>query len=329
MQRKEPRASHNDILPDQHFIEEAGRLISPYVHETPVLQCQALNSISGADLFFKCENFQKVGAFKYRGATHALLRLDADSKRRGVATHSSGNHAQALALAAAVHGTKAYIVMPENSPRVKVDAVRAYGGQITFCAPKLQARESTLKKLIEETGAEEIHPYNNYHIIAGQATAAAELFRVLQDLQFVVAPVGGGGLLSGTILSAKYFSPTTKVIGAEPLMANDTWQSFQKKEFVPSVDPATIADGLRTSLGGLTFPIIMQGADNILTATEAGIIKAMMLIWERMKIIVEPSAAVPLAVILEHPGIFAGKRAGIILSGGNVDLHALPWMESN
>ncbi len=315
-------------LPSKDDLNRAREIIAPYIHQTPVITSLTLNKLSGASLFFKCENFQKAGAFKFRGASHAIATLPAEQHTKGVSTHSSGNHAQALALAARNHGIKAYIVMPENAPRIKVEAVKDYGGKITFCQPTLQDREATLKEVIKETGAVEIHPYNNYTIIAGQASAAAELFGKVGAPDCIVVPVGGGGLLSGSILSSRYFSPQTKVYGAEPLMANDAWESFRKKEFIPSKNPQTIADGLRTSLGSKTFPIIMQGAEDILTAREETIIRAMYLIWERMKIVVEPSAAVALAVVLENPEIFKNRKTGLILSGGNVDLTKLPWLEN-
>lgn len=303
----------------------ARQVIAPYIHRTPILTCKTIDKIIGAHLSFKCENFQKVGAFKYRGATNAVLSLSKEDLRAGVATHSSGNHAQALALAARMHGAKAYIVMPKNAPQIKIDAVSDYGGEIFFCEPTLQARESSLARVIERTGAHEIHPYNDFRIIAGQASAAAEMIESCEHLDAIVVPVGGGGLLSGTILSARYLSKKVSVYGAEPHMANDAWQSFQKKEFVASMNPDTLADGLRTSLGSHTFPIIMDGAEDILTTTEEGIIIAMKMIWERMKIIVEPSAAVPLAALMENPGRLSGKKIGVILTGGNVDLLQLPF----
>ncbi len=315
-------------IPTQHDILVVRQIIGNQVHRTPVLTNTTLNQMSGSHLFFKCENLQKGGAFKFRGASHALLTLPNEDRQRGVATHSSGNHAQALSLAARMQGVKAHIVMPENAPKIKVDAVKAYGGEITFCKPTLADRESTLKEVIARTGATEIHPYNDYRIIAGQATAAAELFEQTHQLDYLVTPVGGGGLLSGSILSARYFSPKTKVFGAEPERANDAWESFQKKKLIPVKHPNTIADGLRTSLGTLTFPIIRDGAEDILTTSEDSIIEAMRLIWERMKIVVEPSAAVPLAAIFDRPELFRGKRTGIILSGGNADLNRLPWLES-
>ncbi len=314
------KPSKNDIL-------RVREVIGPYVHRTPVFTCHALNRITGSELFFKCENFQKGGAFKFRGASHAVMILSEEDAKRGVATHSSGNHAQALSLAARMRGIRAHIVMPETAPRIKVTAVKSYGGQITFCRPTLADREATLERIIEDTGAVEIHPYNDYRIIAGQATAAAELFEQCKDTDRLVTPVGGGGLLSGSILSTIYFSAATKVYGAEPEQANDAWQSFNEKKLIPVRNPQTIADGLRTSLGSRTFPIILDGAEDILTTSEARIIEAMQLIWERMKIIVEPSSAVPLATILDHPALFSGKKTGVILSGGNVDLYRLPWLE--
>lgn len=317
-----------NTLPDKETIQDVRRLIAPHIHRTPILTNATINRMLGAELVFKCENFQKGGAFKFRGATHAVMTLSREDAARGVATHSSGNHAQALALAAGLRGIKAYIVMPESAPRIKVEAVRAYGGEITFCLPTLADREATLEKVMAQTGAVEIHPYNDYRIIAGQASAAAEVFDATGSPDIIIAPVGGGGLLSGTILSTRYFSENTRVYGAEPFMANDAWKSFQQKHFIPSDNPQTMADGLRTSLGSLTFPIIMDGVEDILTCTEEAITEAMFLIWERMKIIVEPSAAVPLAVMMEHRERFDGKRIALILSGGNVDLYRLPWLEN-
>lgn len=313
-------------IPGAKDILKVREIIAPFVHRTPVLTSKTFDQMLGANLFFKCENFQKGGAFKFRGATHAIMTLSEEDASCGVCTHSSGNHAQALALAAKMRGIKAHIVMPENAPQIKVDAVKGYGGNITFCLPTLEAREATLQKVMQNTGAIEIHPYNDYRIIAGQATACAELLEDVKDLDMVVTPVGGGGLLSGTILSARYFGSGLKVIGSEPLMANDAWQSFKAKRFIPSQNPLTIADGLKTSLGSLTFPIILNGVEDILTASEDTIVKAMKLIWERMKIVVEPSGVLPLAVMFENQDFFAGKRVGLILSGGNTDLFRLPWL---
>jgi threonine dehydratase len=306
-------------------IAEAAERIRYYIHRTPVLSSSLINEITGAEIHFKCENFQKAGAFKGRGAHNVLFSLNDSEIINGVITHSSGNHAGALALAAKTRGTKAYIIMPETAPSVKVAAVKAYGGEITFCKPTLEARESTLKEVQKIYHPVEVHPYNDERIIAGQATAAKELFEIHPDLDILLAPVGGGGLLSGTALSANYFSSSTEVIAAEPKGADDAWRSFTSGKFVPSENPQTIADGLLTSLGSITFPIIKDLVSDILTVEEETIIRAMKIIWERMKIVVEPSSAVPLAAILENPSRFRGKKTGIILSGGNVDLNKLPW----
>ncbi len=312
--------------PGKEDILNAAERIKPYIHRTPVLTCQAINEIAGASIFFKCENLQKAGAFKSRGAVNAVFSYDTYDIKQGVATHSSGNHAAALARAAQLKNIPAYIVMPENSSKVKVAAVKNYGGQITFCQPTLAAREEKLNEVLNETNAVEIHPYNNYTIITGQATAALELIEDQPGLDTIIAPVGGGGLLSGTALSAHYFSPASKVIAAEPTGADDAYQSFYQKKFVPSVDPDTIADGLRTSLGSLTFPIIRRLVHDIITVNDQATIEAMKLVWERMKIIIEPSSAVALAIVLKHKHRFEGQKIGIIISGGNVDLMHLPWL---
>jgi threonine dehydratase len=313
--------------PTTEDILQAANRIHPYINRTPVMTSSTLDRMTGAELFFKCENFQKVGAFKARGATNAIFSMEESETVRGVCTHSSGNHAQALTWAASLRNIPAYIVMPENSSPVKINAVKDYGGIITFCEPTLEARESTLKEVINKTGAIEIHPYNNLRIIAGQATCAAELFEETEKLDILIAPVGGGGLLSGSALSTYYFSHGTKVIAAEPEQANDAWLSFTQKKFVPSMHPNTIADGLRTSLGSLTFPIILQYVSEIITVSEEAIIIAMRLVWERMKILIETSSAVPVAALLSGKIDAKGKRVGIILSGGNVDLDHLPWRE--
>jgi threonine dehydratase len=312
-------------IPSKNEILKAAQRIRPYVLKTPVMTSESLNSLAQAFLYFKCENLQKAGAFKSRGAINAVFSLDDLTAKMGVATHSSGNHAAALARAAKLKGIDAHIVMPSNSSRVKIAAVENYGGKITFCEPTLPSRESTLEEVIKKTGANEIHPYNDVRIIAGQATAAMELTEIIPELDLIVAPVGGGGLLSGTALSAFYFSKMAKVFAAEPEQANDAYQSFKQKRFIPSVKPDTIADGLRTSLGSITFPIIVQYVDDIVTVSEESIIKAMRLVWERMKIIIEPSSAVPVAAILEKKIDAKHKSVGIIISGGNVDLDNLPW----
>jgi threonine dehydratase len=316
------------MIPDLATIREAAERIKPYVHLTPDLTSRSLDSMLGATMFFKCENFQKVGAFKSRGACNAVFSLSDEEVKNGVATHSSGNHAQALARAAALRGCKAYIVMPETSPGVKIDAVRGYGGEITFCKPTLEARESTLEEVKRRTGALEIHPYNDYRIIAGQATAAMELLEKTGPLDIMMAPVGGGGLLSGTALSTSYLSPATKIFAAEPAGADDACRSFSTKTLVPSVNPSTICDGLLTSLGSLTFPIILDKVDRIITVSEESVIRAMKLTWERMKIVIEPSSAVPLAAVLENRELFESKKVGIIISGGNVSLDKLPWIKN-
>ena len=312
-------------LPTFADIEKAHERIRPYIHYTPVLSSKSINEIVGAELFFKCENLQKVGAFKFRGACNSVFSLSEVEAKNGVCTHSSGNHAAALALAARMRGIPAYIVMPENAPEIKKIAVAGYGAQITFCTPTLEARESTLKRVAAETGATEIHPYNYFNVICGQGTAAKELIEEIGLLDVVMAPVGGGGLLSGTALSAKALLPNALVIAAEPAGADDAFRSFYSKTLQPSVAPKTIADGLLTSLGSLTFPIIMNEVDQIATVSEESIVAAMRMIWERMKIIIEPSSAVPLAAILENKVDVKGKKVGIILSGGNVDLGKLPF----
>lgn len=305
---------------DLKDIQEAHLRIKSVIHRTPVLTCSTLNDLLDAELFFKCENFQKVGAFKFRGASNAVMSLSEAEAKRGVATHSSGNHAQALALAAKMRHIPAFIVMPNNSPDVKKNAVAGYGGQITFCEPTLAAREKTLKEIVNKTGAVFIPPYNDPRIIAGQGTAALELLDEVNSLDVMIAPVGGGGLLAGTAIAAKGLKPNIKVFGAEPANADDAFRSFRDGIIQPSVNPKTIADGLLTSLGELNFAIIKQNVDGILTATESEIKQAMRFIWERMKILVEPSAAISLAVLLSKNKNISNKRVGLILSGGNIDL---------
>jgi len=313
------------ILPVLADIEAAHSRIKSYVHRTPVMKSQKLNEIFNCELFFKCENFQKVGAFKFRGATNAVLSMTAEEKLKGVVTHSSGNHAAALALAAGMNGIKANIVMPRNAPDVKKNAVAGYGAEITFCEPTLQAREDTTRRIMEKTGATLIHPYDNFNVICGQGTAALELLNEKSDLELVIAPVGGGGLMSGTSACVKGIDKNIQVIGAEPLNANDAFISFTTGILTPSVNPVTCADGLLTSLSELTFSVIRKNVDTILTAKEDSIIECMLLVWERMKIIIEPSSATVLAVVKENPGIFRGKRIGLIISGGNVDFRKLPF----
>jgi threonine dehydratase len=301
-------------------IEQAHERIKPFIHKTPVLTCNTINELAGAELFFKCENFQKIGAFKIRGGMNAALSLSKEKAANGIATHSSGNHAQAIAYAARQLGTKAYIVMPNNSPSVKVNAVKGYGAEVTFCENNQQAREETLQAIVNRTGAEFIHPYNDERVITGQATCAKELIEEIPALDFLLAPVGGGGLLSGTLLSTHYFSPATKVYAGEPDGAADAVLSIKSGKIETAPYIKTIADGLLTKLGDKTFPIIQQYVADILTVSDEEIISTLRLVYERMKIVVEPSSAVTLAALLKNKELFAGKRAGIILSGGNVDL---------
>ncbi len=308
-----------DQQPTLNDIRDAYQRIRNYVHKTPVLTCTALNEMVGARLFFKCENFQKVGAFKFRGACNTVFSLSEKEGAKGVVTHSSGNHAAALALAARNKGIVARIVMPSNAPKVKIEAVKNYGGLITFCEPTLASRESTAAKIIEETGAMMIHPFNNYHIIAGQATAALELMEEIGDLDYILAPVGGGGLLSGTAIAAKSLNSKIKVIGCEPKNADDAFRSMKAGLIIPPEHPNTIADGLKTSLGDKTFPIIRKLVDEIMLATEDQIVLAMRYIFERMKIVIEPSSAVPFGALLAQKLNISGKKVGIIVSGGNVD----------
>jgi threonine dehydratase len=302
--------------------------IAPHVHRTPVATCASIDAIAGAELFFKCENLQKVGAFKARGATNAVFSLDDETAARGVCTHSSGNHAAALARAAALRGIPAHIVMPSSAPPVKRAAVAGYGARITECQPTLEARESTLAVVRKKTGATFIHPYDDPRVIAGQGTAALELLDQIARLDAVVVPVGGGGLASGTAITVSSLEPGLEVWGGEPAGADDAYRSLRDGRIHPSVEPKTIADGLLTSLSERTFRILSKRLEAILTVDEETIIRAMRLLWERAKLVVEPSAAVPLAAVLAHRGRFAGRRIGLILSGGNVNLDDLPWVGS-
>jgi threonine dehydratase len=309
-------------------IRAAHERIRPYIHRTPVLTSSRLNQASGASLFFKCENFQKIGAFKARGATNAVFSLDDATARRGVATHSSGNHGTAVARAAKLRGIPAHIVMPSNSAKVKIRAVENYGARVVFCEPTEQARESACADVIAQTGAMLIHSFENPDVIAGQGTAAVEFLEDVPDLNLVMCPVGGGGLLAGTALAAKSMRSNVKVIAAEPENADDAAQSFRAGRVIHTEKKFTIADGLRTNVGEPNFAIIRRYVDDIVTVSEQAIISAMRTIWETMKIIVEPSAAVPYAAIQEAKIDVGGQRVGIILTGGNVDLEALPWMDN-
>lgn len=306
-------------------IQQARERIKPYIHRTPVLTNESLNQCVGAQVYLKCENLQKVGAFKFRGACNAVFSLSDEEAARGVVTHSSGNHAQALALAARMRGIPAFIVMPNNAPQVKKNAVAGYGGQITFCEPTLEARESTMERIRRATGATVVHPYDNERVIAGQGTAALELLEDVPDLDVIITPVGGGGLLSGTSIAATESKMGIRVIAGEPETADDAFRSMKEGKIVPSVSPKTIADGLLTSLGQLTFPIICERVEQIVTVSEQGIIDSMKFIWERAKIIIEPSAAVAIGVLWERKIDLSGSKVGVIISGGNVDLEKLPW----
>ena len=301
-------------------IEAAAMRIAPYIHNTPIMTCESINALYGLDLYFKCENFQKIGAFKIRGGMNASLQLTKEQLEKGVATHSSGNHAQALAFASKMLRIKAFIVMPESSPQVKVNAVRGYGAEVTICASNQVARESTLEAIVERTGATFIHPYDNDEVITGQATCVKEMIEAMPDIDIVVTPVGGGGLLSGTCLGAHYFKPALKVYAGEPEGAADAVLSIQsgKVEKAPFVN--TIADGLLTTLSERTLAIIQAHVTDIFLVSEDEIKAALRLVYERMKIIIEPSCAVPLAAVLKHADLFKGKKVGIILTGGNVDL---------
>lgn len=302
-----------------HILAAAER-IKAYIHHTPVLQSRTLNELCGCDLVFKCENLQKVGAFKFRGAMNALLCLTMTEKKQGVATHSSGNHAAGVAYAAKLLQIPAYIVMPKTAPETKKQAVAYYGGQITFCEPTIEAREQSLAHVTEQTGAIFIPPYNDESIIAGQGTAALELLQQAPDRNIIMTPVGGGGLLSGTAITVKGQNSNLKVIAAEPALADDAYRSFYSDQLQPPNPPDTIADGLRTGLGEITFSIIRRYVDAIMLCSETAIKQAMLLIWQHLKVVIEPSAAVPLAVILENKSFFDNQRIGIILTGGNLDL---------
>jgi threonine dehydratase len=318
-------ASLSEIEIDVGIIRAAHARICPHIHRTPVLSNPALDELAGAQLFFKCENLQKVAAFKARGACNAVLSLSAAEAKHGVVTHSSGNHGAALAWAARARGIPAWIVMPSNAAQVKQDAVKGFGGTVRFCEPTVADREATCAAVEAETGATLVHPYNDWRVIAGQGTAALELLEDEPNLDAVITPVGGGGLLSGTAIAAKGLRPSIKVYGAEPAGADDAYRSLQAGRIIPQTDPHTIADGLRSSLGDKTFAVLRSTVDGVETASEEAIVRAMRLLWEKLKMIVEPSSAVPLAMLLEHKISLNKLRVGVILSGGNVDLDRLPW----
>lgn len=312
-------------MPSIKDIKEARKRLSGYIHRTPVLTSRTIDAMAGREVFFKCENLQKCGAFKIRGAGNAILSLSGEEASRGVATHSSGNHAAAVAQAASWRGINSYVVMPRTASEVKRKAVRSYGAEIFECGPTLESREKALAGVVADTGAHFVHPYDDLMVVSGQGTAALELLEQAGPLDSIVVPVGGGGLASGTAVCAAAISPNTAVLAAEPGGADDAYRSFKSGKLVPSVEPDTIADGLLTSLSDLTFSIISRYAEDIVTVSDEAIIEAMKLVWERMKIVIEPSAAVPLATILTRRAAAYGNRVGVILSGGNVDLSNLPF----
>lgn len=306
-------------------LKEVHERIKPFIHNTPVLTSKLINKKTGVNLFFKCENFQKMGAFKIRGATNAIMKLNDMQKQKGVVTHSSGNFAQALSLAAKSLSVKAYIVMPSSAPQVKKDAVKEYGGIIIECEPNLKAREHTAKDVEQNKGATFLHPSNDMNVILGQGTACKELLEEYSDLEYILTPVGGGGLIAGTALAASFFGTNCKIIGGEPFEVDDAYRSLKSGKIESNISTNTIADGLKTQLGDINFPIIQKHVDRIIRVTEEEIIDAMRLIWERMKIVCEPSCAVPLAAVIKENQFFKNKKVGIIISGGNVDLGNLPF----
>lgn len=316
------------IIPNYDDVVKAHELIKDHVHRTPVLTSSYLNQLTGAELFFKCENFQKAGVFKARGASNAVFSLSDEIAMKGVATHSSGNHALSLSYAAGRRGIPVTVVMPHTAPQAKKDAVIGYGGKIIECEPSTSSRESTFAQVVAESGAEFVHPYNDPRVIAGQATCSRELIEQVDNLAIVIAPIGGGGMISGTCLTLSSIAPEIKIYAAEPLNADDAARSLKAGYIITDDAPETIADGLKVPLKDLTWHFVSNHVTDILTATEQEIIDAMKLIWKRMKIVMEPSSAVPLATILKNKEIFTGKRVGIIITGGNVDLDILPWLKN-
>jgi threonine dehydratase len=306
-------------------IVDAHNRISPFIHRTPVLTNKSLNELSGADLYFKCENFQKAGSFKIRGATNTVELLNQDELDKGIATTSSGNHGAALSMAVSRRNGTTKVVMPHNTPKIKVRNVERNGGEVIWCEPDQTSRENVLKDLVTKTGSTVVHPYNDERIVMGQGTAGKELIEDCPDLDAIISPVSGGGLLSGTLISAQGMNPRIKVYGAEPLEADDTFLSLKKGQIVPNKSVNTICDGLRAQIGTITFPIIQSYVQEVITLTEEEIIESMKMIWERMKIVVEPSCSITLSAVLKSRDLFAGKKVGLIISGGNVDLEHLPW----
>lgn len=319
------QCSASDMTIDD--MRAAHERIKPYIHRTPVLTSSYLNALTGVDLFFKCENFQKAGAFKVRGASNAVFGLSEEAARKGVATHSSGNHALSLSYAAGRRGIPCNVVMPRTAPQAKKDAVRGYGGIITECEPSTSSREEVFARVEAETGANFVHPYNDLRVIAGQATCSAELIEQVEGLDAVIAPIGGGGMVSGTCLTLSNLAPKVKIYAAEPEQADDAYRSFKAGQIIADDAPETVADGLKVPLKENTWYFVSHHVTDILTASEQEIVDAMKLTWQRMKIVIEASCAVPLATILKNPEVFAGKRVGVIITGGNVDLDTLPWIK--
>lgn len=315
------------IIPTYDDVLEAHARIAPYIHRTPVLTSSYFNELTGAELFFKCENFQKAGAFKVRGASNAVFGLAEDMLEKGVATHSSGNHALSLSYAAGRRGIPCHVVMPRTAPQAKKDAVRGYGGIIRECEPSTSSREAVFAEVQAETGADFVHPYNDPRVIAGQGTCSRELMEQVPGLDAVIAPIGGGGMISGTCLTLSSTAPDVKIYAAEPEQADDAYRSFKAGHIIADDAPETIADGLKVPLKELTWHFVSNHVTDILTASEEEIIDAMKLTWKRMKIVIEASCAVPLATILKNRETFAGKRVGVIITGGNVDLDTLPWIK--
>ena len=320
-------SNDNMIIPTFDDVLAAHERIKPYIHRTPVLTSTYLNELTGAELFFKCENFQKAGVFKARGASNAVFGLSDEMAAKGVATHSSGNHALSLSYAAGRRGIPVTVVMPRTSPQAKKDAVIGYGGVIVECEPSTTSREETFAKVVEQSGAEFIHPYNDPRVIAGQGTCSLELNEQVENLDAVIAPIGGGGMVSGTCLTLSTIAPNIEIYAAEPVNADDAARSFKAGYIIADDAPDTIADGLKVPLKDLTWHFVRNHVTDVLTATEEEIIDAMKITWKRMKIVMEPSCAVPLATILKNPDVFKGKRVGVIITGGNVDLDKLPWLD--
>jgi threonine dehydratase len=313
-------------IPDLSDVKTAHERISPHIHYTPIVTSQFLDAKTGAKLFFKCENFQKAGAFKVRGASNAVFGLDDATAAKGVATHSSGNHALSLSYAAGRRGIPCTVVMPKTAPQAKKDAVIGYGGTIVECEPATTSREAVFAEVVAKTGADFVHPYNDPRVIAGQATCSLELIDQVKDLDCVVAPIGGGGMISGTCLTLSHLAPSIEIYAAEPKQADDAYRSFKAGHIIADDAPVTVADGLKVPLKDLTWHFVSNHVTDILTASEQEIIDAMKLTWQRMKMVIEPSCAVPLAVILKNPDLFRGKKVGVIITGGNVDLDKLPWI---